>query len=120
MYEGAAQALDGLASVEAEIVIPGHGAPFADLPGALHRARRRLEALAADPQKVRRAAIRSTAAFWRLANPDAPDRAIRDRIARLVQGIGPLPDDRNPEPDAALVDRIAADLQLAPRATPRG
>jgi len=33
------------------MVIPGHGAPFGDVAGALGRVRSRLEALAADPAR---------------------------------------------------------------------
>ena len=41
--------LDLIATLDVRLVIPGHGAPFADIGAALARARRRLDFLAADP-----------------------------------------------------------------------
>ncbi len=41
--------LDLIASLDARLVIPGHGAPFSDVRGALDRACARLDYLAADP-----------------------------------------------------------------------
>ena len=41
--------LDLIATLGARLVIPGHGAPFADVDAALQRARSRLDYLAADP-----------------------------------------------------------------------
>jgi glyoxylase-like metal-dependent hydrolase (beta-lactamase superfamily II) len=41
--------LDLIATLDARVVIPGHGAPFADVTDALQRAYGRLDMLAADP-----------------------------------------------------------------------
>ena len=41
--------LDLIASLDVRVVIPGHGAPFTDVAGALARARSRVDYLAADP-----------------------------------------------------------------------
>ena len=41
--------LDLIASLDVELVVPGHGAPFRDVQGALERARSRVDYLAADP-----------------------------------------------------------------------
>jgi glyoxylase-like metal-dependent hydrolase (beta-lactamase superfamily II) len=41
--------LDLIATLHPRLVIPGHGAPFSDVGAALHRARARLDYLAADP-----------------------------------------------------------------------
>jgi glyoxylase-like metal-dependent hydrolase (beta-lactamase superfamily II) len=50
-------ALDALATIEKlapRVVIPGHGEPFADVAGALARARSRLGAFANDPRRTTR------------------------------------------------------------------
>jgi glyoxylase-like metal-dependent hydrolase (beta-lactamase superfamily II) len=43
--------LEQIAALDVRLVIPGHGAPFADIAGALERAFRRLDYLAADPMR---------------------------------------------------------------------
>ena len=48
-FDEVAAALDLIESLDARWVIPGHGAPFADVPQALGRARRRLAGFVADP-----------------------------------------------------------------------
>jgi glyoxylase-like metal-dependent hydrolase (beta-lactamase superfamily II) len=50
--------LDLIAGLPVRIVIPGHGAPFADVAGALQRARSRLDAFRADPARHARHAIK--------------------------------------------------------------
>jgi glyoxylase-like metal-dependent hydrolase (beta-lactamase superfamily II) len=40
-----------IAGLDVRLVIPGHGAPFTDVAGALERASRRLDYLAADPAR---------------------------------------------------------------------
>ena len=50
-FEDAAATLDLIATLDARLVIPGHGAPFTDLQSALQRARKRLDYLAADPAR---------------------------------------------------------------------
>jgi glyoxylase-like metal-dependent hydrolase (beta-lactamase superfamily II) len=48
-FAEARETLELIASLEARLVIPGHGPAFSDVSGALERALRRLEYLAADP-----------------------------------------------------------------------
>jgi glyoxylase-like metal-dependent hydrolase (beta-lactamase superfamily II) len=43
--------LEQIAALDARLVIPGHGAPFSDVAGALQRAFKRLDYLAADPAR---------------------------------------------------------------------
>ena len=43
--------LEQIAALDVRLVIPGHGAPFADVAGALERAFHRLDYLAADPAR---------------------------------------------------------------------
>jgi glyoxylase-like metal-dependent hydrolase (beta-lactamase superfamily II) len=50
-FDAAGATLDLIAGLDVRLVIPGHGAPFADAPGALARARSRLAYLAADPRR---------------------------------------------------------------------
>ncbi len=57
-FDDVAAVLDLIESLGATCVIPGHGAPFGDLPGALHRARQRLAAFRADPARHRRHGIK--------------------------------------------------------------
>jgi glyoxylase-like metal-dependent hydrolase (beta-lactamase superfamily II) len=50
-FEEEGAALDLIAGLDVRLVIPGHGAPFADAPAAVARARARLDFLAADPRR---------------------------------------------------------------------
>lgn len=50
--------LDMIAALDVRLVIPGHGAPFNDVAGALARARARLAYLEADPQRNAQNAIK--------------------------------------------------------------
>ena len=57
-FDDVARALDLIASLDARWVIPGHGAPFADVAGALSRARHRLAGFVSQPQRHARHAAR--------------------------------------------------------------
>jgi glyoxylase-like metal-dependent hydrolase (beta-lactamase superfamily II) len=57
-FDEVAGALDLIESLDARWAIPGHGAPFTDLPGALRRARQRLAGFIADPARHARHAAR--------------------------------------------------------------
>jgi glyoxylase-like metal-dependent hydrolase (beta-lactamase superfamily II) len=50
-FDDVAAVLDTIARLPVRLVIPGHGAPFADVAGALERARARLAGLQADPAR---------------------------------------------------------------------
>lgn len=50
-FAEAADTLAMIAQLDVRLVIPGHGAPFTDVGGALARARSRLDYLAADPRR---------------------------------------------------------------------
>ncbi len=50
-FDDVAAVLDTIERLSPRLVIPGHGAPFADLHGALQRARARLSAFVADPPR---------------------------------------------------------------------
>src|SRR4030095_10313042 len=55
--------LEMLAKLDVSIVIPGHGEPFTDVAGALERARKRIDAFAADSQRVARHALKVNLMF---------------------------------------------------------
>ncbi len=50
-FDDVGRVLDLIESLDARTVIPGHGAVFGDVPGALKRARRRLAGFQADPMR---------------------------------------------------------------------
>lgn len=102
--------LGRIAGLDVRIVIPGHGAPFTDVPGALERAGSRLAYLAADPlrnathatrvllkfkllelQRVDRAALLA----WMAATPlmramqarFMPERPIADIFAETLRAL---------------------------------
>lgn len=52
------QTLDAIAALPVQVVIPGHGAPFTDVVGALARARSRLAAFKAEPARHARHAVK--------------------------------------------------------------
>jgi glyoxylase-like metal-dependent hydrolase (beta-lactamase superfamily II) len=58
--------LEWVARVQPRIVIPGHGRPFTEVAAAVERALRRLEALAADPERNARHVAKVLVKFWLL------------------------------------------------------
>lgn len=52
--DAALEALETIEQLAPRVVIPGHGTPFADVAGALGRARSRLAAFATDPRRTAR------------------------------------------------------------------
>jgi len=62
-FDEVAQVLDLIESLDARWAIPGHGAPFGDIPGALLQARQRLAAFRADPVRHARYAIKALVAY---------------------------------------------------------
>jgi glyoxylase-like metal-dependent hydrolase (beta-lactamase superfamily II) len=69
--------LDLIAGLDVRLVIPGHGAPFDDVAGALARARSRLDYLAADPVRNAQNALKVLLKFLllerqRIALADVP------------------------------------------------
>ena len=66
-FDDVAEVLDLIASLDARWAIPGHGAPFDDVPGALRLARQRLAAFRADPERHARHAMKALIKFHLLA-----------------------------------------------------
>jgi glyoxylase-like metal-dependent hydrolase (beta-lactamase superfamily II) len=111
-FDAVGATLDLIAALDPVSVIPGHGAPFADLAGALKTARARLEYFVRQPERHRNYAAKVLLKFklleqqtttvaelttWALATPymaqmarsakdEAPIAAlVRDWIAQLVR-----------------------------------
>lgn len=57
-FDAVGATLDLIATLDARVFIPGHGAPSGDVPGALGRARTRLDYLSADPVRNARNAVK--------------------------------------------------------------
>jgi glyoxylase-like metal-dependent hydrolase (beta-lactamase superfamily II) len=64
--------LDLIAGLDVRLVIPGHGAPFNDVAGALARARSRLDYLAADPVRNAQNALKVLLKFLLLERQRIP------------------------------------------------
>lgn len=62
-FDDVAATLALIDSLAPRLVIPGHGAPFSDVAGALQRARARLAAFRADPTKHARHGIKALAKY---------------------------------------------------------
>ncbi len=62
-FDQVAATLDLIESLRPRLVIPGHGAPFADVTGALQRARSRLAAFRAEPARHARHGIKALAKY---------------------------------------------------------
>jgi glyoxylase-like metal-dependent hydrolase (beta-lactamase superfamily II) len=73
--------LDLIEGLAPRLVIPGHGAPFADVTAALARARRRLEALAADPARNARQVAKVLIKFYLLDVRSLPFESLVRHLA---------------------------------------
>ncbi len=80
------RALESLAALDVELVIPGHGRPFRDFAGALARAREHLAMYRDDPRRAWRRGLRSSIAFWLLGNAGAPRRDFEAMLRAALPG----------------------------------
>ncbi|MDE1949063.1 MAG: MBL fold metallo-hydrolase [Burkholderiales bacterium] len=71
-FDDVARVLDLIESLDARLAIPGHGAPFGDLPAALARARQRLDGFRADPNRHTRHAVKALIKFHLLEQQQLP------------------------------------------------
>ena len=62
-FDDVARVLDLIESLHARCMLHGHGAPFTDGSGALHRARQRLQAFVADPMRRARHGVKVIAKY---------------------------------------------------------
>ena len=77
-FDDVAATLDLIESLDARLVIPGHGAPFSDLAGALQRARSRLARFRADPSSHARHGIKALTKYHLL---EVGSQALPDLLA---------------------------------------
>lgn len=89
VFDQAWLALDRLEQTRARVVVPGHGPAFADLAGALERARSRVERWQTDRAALLRQVMRSGFGFWLLLHPDA-DPVEREARRRAMLAAHPL------------------------------
>lgn len=82
-FDAARATLDLIATLDARVVIPGHGRMFTDVAGALQRAYSRLDYLAADPRRNAENAVKVLVKFLLLER----QRIALDAVADLLAGI---------------------------------
>ncbi len=75
--------LDAIAALDARLVIPGHGAPFDDVAGALGRACGRLDYFMADPARIARNAAKVTLSFLLMIEGRLELARLGERLAGL-------------------------------------
>lgn len=83
LQERIESAFDTLALIEhlrPRVVIPGHGAPFGDASAAVERSRTKLRALAQDPARLARSALKVMFVFDLLASERIAVDAVQARI----------------------------------------
>lgn len=73
--------LDMIAELAVDIVIPGHGRPFGDVPSALERAYQRLAAFEADPERLAKNALKACFLFNLLDRQSLPRAALESHLA---------------------------------------
>jgi glyoxylase-like metal-dependent hydrolase (beta-lactamase superfamily II) len=77
------ETLEHIAALNVAVVIPGHGPAFDDVPAALERAYRRLDAFAADPQRMARNALKACFTFNLLDRQRLPLSALPGYLASV-------------------------------------
>ncbi|MFS0756027.1 MBL fold metallo-hydrolase [Noviherbaspirillum sp. 1P10PC] len=76
-FDATRATLEQIAALDVRLVIPGHGAPFSDVAGALQRAFRRLDYLAADPARNAQNGIKVLVKFRLLEKKRIPLTELR-------------------------------------------
>ena len=113
--------LDLIESLDASLVIPGHGAPFTDVAGALQRARSRLASFRAEPSRHARHAIKVLLKFHLL-------EVLREPLPELLAWFEAMPlamrvwqDQGRPEGTLrGWAERLLAELVASGAASVRG
>lgn len=104
--------LEAIGRLAVNVVIPGHGAPFAEFDDAMERAFKRVAAFEQDPLRMSRNAIKACFTF----NLLELRRLRRDRLAEYLCGI-PFFNDVNTrilrQPPEALAEWLVAELLKA-------
>jgi glyoxylase-like metal-dependent hydrolase (beta-lactamase superfamily II) len=88
-FDDVGRVLDLIETLPVRCVIPGHGAPFSDVAGALHRARSRLAGFCARPERHLRHGARVLLKYHLMEEREQPLAAVRDwlRDTPLMQSI---------------------------------
>ncbi|WP_194715436.1 MBL fold metallo-hydrolase [Noviherbaspirillum soli] len=76
-FDATRATLEQIAALDVRLVIPGHGAPFSDVAGALQRAFKRLDYLAADPARNAQNGIKVLVKFRLLEKKRIPLTELR-------------------------------------------
>lgn len=106
------ETLEMLGALPIDAVIPGHGAPFADVPEALERAFRRLAAFEQNVERLARHALKVMLAFFLLERREIRREALPEFLAGLsfVQSVNSRYLGYDPE---SLADWLVSDLARA-------
>lgn len=106
------ETLEMLGALPIDAVIPGHGAPFADVPEALERAFRRLAAFEQNVERLARHALKVMLAFFLLERREIRREALPEFLAGLsfVQSVNGRYLGYDPE---SLADWLVSDLARA-------
>jgi glyoxylase-like metal-dependent hydrolase (beta-lactamase superfamily II) len=88
-FDDVAAVLDAIERLPVHVVIPGHGAPFTDVAGALARARSRLAAFVADPAKHARHGAKVLVKYHLMEEREQPLEALRQwaEATPLLRGV---------------------------------
>lgn len=81
--DGAREALAAIERLDPALVIPGHGAPFADARGSIAAVRSRLDAFERDPAKSARHAVKVMFVFALLDKESMPLADVEGYLARV-------------------------------------
>lgn len=100
-FDEARATLDLIATLDARVVIPGHGSMFTDVPGALRRAYSRLDYLSADPKRNAENALKVLVKFLLLER----QRIALAELPALLAGI-PVVRSAMRQMDEATVGRV--------------
>lgn len=106
------ETLEMLARLPIDAVIPGHGAPFADVPEAFERAFMRLASFEQNIERLARHALKVMLAFFMLERRQMP----RDALPAFLAGLSFVQDVNARylgHADDALADWLVADLTRA-------
>ena len=119
-FDDVAAVLDEIERMAPRLVVPGHGAAFSDLAGALERARARLAAFRADPSKHARHGAKVLVKYHLLEVRQEPLPALRDwfaatpLVSRVWRRLG-----RPDGTERAWLDRLVRELAAAGAAAVR-
>jgi glyoxylase-like metal-dependent hydrolase (beta-lactamase superfamily II) len=104
--------LDLIEALPVQWVVPGHGAPFSDVSGALQRARRRLDAFQADPGRHARHAAKVLVKYHLMEErAQSLSEVLRWALAtRMFQSLWRSEGQRHAATPAEWCERLVADL----------